>query len=162
MGFQSGSREEPDISELLHHVIADDLLEYGLIPEFVGRLPVAVAVDPLDADMLVQILMEPRNALVKQFQRLFSLDNVELQFTDDALREAATAALKTRAGARGLRTILERTLLDVMYDIPSRDDIAKCVIRAETIRGEAPPLLLTRSEAKKDTKVAAAKASESA
>jgi ATP-dependent Clp protease ATP-binding subunit ClpX len=148
MGFRREMTADHDPTTLLHNVLADDLLEYGLIPEFVGRLPVCVAVDPLDTELLIRILTEPRNALVRQFQRLFSLDDVELQFTDDALREAAAAALATKAGARGLRTILERTLLDVMYDIPGRDDVAKCVIRAETIRGEAPPLILTRAEAK--------------
>ncbi len=147
-GFQR-REEAAEVGEdrLLHEVLADDLLEYGLIPEFVGRLPVVVAVDSLDRETLVRILVEPKNSLVKQFRRLFELDEVELQFTDDALAAIAEEAAKTRAGARGLRTILERTLLDVMYEIPSRDDVAKCVVRAETIHGESPPLLLTRSEA---------------
>ena len=147
MGFFGGDdREEVPTTELLRHTRSDDLLGFGLIPEFVGRLPVIVSVDPLDVDMLSRILVEPRNALIKQYQHLFALDGVELQFTDDALRAAAEQALSTMAGARGLRTILERTLLDVMYEIPSREDIAKCVVRAETVRGEAPPLLITRSE----------------
>ena len=149
MGFLgSETREEVPERELLRHARADDLLGFGLIPEFVGRLPVIVSVDPLDADMLTRILVEPKNALVKQYQHLFDLDGVELQFTEDALRAAAEQALDTMAGARGLRTILERTLLDVMYDLPSRDDVAKCVVRAETVRGEAPPLLITRGESR--------------
>ncbi len=153
MGFlgDDGHEDVPN-SELLHHARADDLLDFGLIPEFVGRLPVIVSVDPLDAAMLTRILVEPRNALIKQYQHLFALDGVELQFTDDALMAAAEQALSTMAGARGLRTILERTLLDVMYEIPSRDDVAKCVIRAETVNGDAPPLLITRSESRGRTK----------
>jgi ATP-dependent Clp protease ATP-binding subunit ClpX len=149
LGFRRSAAPEGLTSEaLLHQVLADDLLEYGLIPEFVGRLPVTVAVDPLDEAMLVRILTEPKNALVRQYRELFAMDGVELHFTDDALTAAAGEALKTRAGARGLRTILERTLLDVMYEIPSRTDVAKCVVRAESIRGESPPLVMTRSEVK--------------
>jgi ATP-dependent Clp protease ATP-binding subunit ClpX len=151
-GFRREAAEPAEEGTLLHNVLADDLLEYGLIPEFVGRLPVTVAVDPLDEEALMRILVEPRNALVRQFQELFALDDVELQFTDDALKAAAQEALGTRAGARGLRTILERTLLDVMYEIPSRDDVAKCVVRAESIRGESPPLLITAAEARKQTR----------
>ena len=147
-------------------MLPEDLLKFGLIPEFVGRLPVTVAVDPLDQEMLVRILTEPRNALVRQYRELFLMDGVELQFTDDALKATATEAEKTRAGARGLRTILERTLLDVMYEIPSRQDVAKCVVRAESIRGESPPLLITRAEAKpaarEPRRTKAARGSESA
>jgi ATP-dependent Clp protease ATP-binding subunit ClpX len=152
LGFGAAATDVPDddLAAVLQRVTPDDLLEFGLIPEFVGRLPVSVSVDPLDVDMLVRILTEPRNALVRQFQRLFALDGVELQFTEDALRACASESMKTNVGARGLRTILERTLLDVMYDIPTRDDVRKCVIRAETIYGEAPPLLLSRAEAAAD------------
>jgi len=146
MGFQHRPSREGGVN-VLHKVTADDLLEFGLIPEFVGRLPVVVSVDPLDVEMMIRILVQPRNALSRQFKRLFALDGVELQFTEDALRAAAEEAMKTHVGARGLRTILERTLLDVMYEIPSRDDVEKCVIRAETIRGDSPPLLLTRADA---------------
>ncbi|MCB9177375.1 MAG: ATP-dependent Clp protease ATP-binding subunit ClpX [Caldilineae bacterium] len=149
LGFQgadTAALAETDESLLLRQVAAEDLLDYGLIPEFVGRLPVLTSIDPLDATMLVRILTEPRNALVKQFQRMFALDGVELQFTEDALHALAEAAIDTRAGARGLRSIMERTLLEVMYEIPSREDVRKCVIRAETVRGEAPPLLLTQAD----------------
>ena len=151
LGFQQDV-DGDDIEEatLLRHVRSDDLLSFGLIPEFVGRLPVLVSVDPLDAEMLERILVEPQNALIRQYEHLFALDDVELQFTDGALTAIAEEAIKSMAGARGLRTILERTLLNVMYEIPTRDDVQKCVIRAETVRGEAPPLLLTRSGAKLD------------
>ena len=133
-------------SQLLHLITPDDLLRFGMIPEFVGRMPVTVSVDPLDQDMLVRILTEPRNALVKQFQRLFQMDNVELVFTDDALQAAASEALRHKTGARGLRTIIEDVLLDVMYDIPSRRDVRKCVISADTILRKSGPLLLTRPD----------------
>ncbi len=150
VGFAKGAegQKNRDLTpaELLRQVIPDDLLKYGLIPEFVGRLPVTVSVEPLDKETMVAILTEPKNAIVKQFQRLFALDNVELIFTDEALETAAEEALKRKTGARGLRTIIEETLLDVMYEIPSRRDIKKCIIKAETILGKAGPLLLTRSE----------------
>jgi ATP-dependent Clp protease ATP-binding subunit ClpX len=133
-------------SELLQHVSPDDLLKFGLIPEFVGRLPVVVSVDSLDEDALVRILTEPRNAIVKQFRRLFALDGVELIFTEDALVTAAEEAMKLETGARGLRTIIERTLLDVMFEIPSRRDVRKCVVSGETIANQSQPLLLTQAE----------------
>ena len=108
----------------------EDLIKFGLIPEFIGRLPVITAVNKLDRDALVQILTEPRNALVKQYQRLFELDDVQLEFTDDALDAIADQALVRGTGARGLRAILEEVLLHVMYDVPSRDDVGKVVITA--------------------------------
>ena len=147
IGFNSKPSDVADeTDQLLSQVTHDDLLKYGLIPEFIGRLPVLTSVEPLDEAMLVRILTEPKSALVKQYQRLFALDGVDLQFTDDALATVAREAMAVKTGARGLRTILERTLLDVMYEIPSRDDIRKCVIRAETVSGEAPPLLLTQAD----------------
>jgi len=133
---------------LLQQVISDDLLKYGMIPEFVGRLPVTVSVDPLDEDALVQILTAPKNAIVKQFKRLFELDGVELSFTPEALRTAAQQAMKLKTGARGLRTIIERVLLDVMYEIPSHPEVVKCVVNADCItRGTAPILLLPGNQA---------------
>jgi ATP-dependent Clp protease ATP-binding subunit ClpX len=128
---------------LLRQVISDDLLKYGMIPEFVGRLPVTVSVDPLDEDALVDVLTAPKNAIAKQFGRLFELDGVELVFTPEALRAAAREAMKLKTGARGLRTIIERVLLDVMYEIPSRPEVVKCMVNAECITHSAPPLLLT-------------------
>jgi len=149
VGFRGGSeRARRDLSpaELMRLVTADDLLRYGLIPEFVGRMPVVVSVDPLDEKMLVKILTEPKNAIIKQYQKLFALDKVELAFTDDALEAAAAEALRFKTGARGLRTIIEEVLLDVMYEIPSRHDVRKCLINADTIRNKTRPLLLTQTE----------------
>lgn len=133
-------------SELMRLITADDLVHYGLIPEFVGRVPVMVSVDPLDEKMLIKILTEPKNAIIKQYQKMFALDRVELVFTDDALQAAAQEALRFKTGARGLRTIIEEVLLDVMYEIPSRQDIRKCIINADTIRNKTRPLLLTHAE----------------
>jgi ATP-dependent Clp protease ATP-binding subunit ClpX len=134
--------KEAQTSQLLQQVIADDLLQYGMIPEFVGRLPMTVSVDPLDEDTLVAVLTEPKNSIVKQFKRLFELDGVELQFTPEALRAAARDAMKLKTGARGLRTIIERVLLEVMYEIPSRPEIVRCVVNADCITQGIPPLLL--------------------
>ena len=145
-GEKERAAQELASSELLPLVTADDLLHFGMIPEFVGRIPVVVGVDPLDRDLLVQILTEPKNSIVKQYQRLFALDNVELVFTPDALTAAAEEAIKYRTGARGLRTIIEGILLDVMYEVPSRRDVRRCVINADTIREKTKPLLLTHTE----------------
>ncbi|MFN2115723.1 MAG: ATP-dependent Clp protease ATP-binding subunit ClpX [Anaerolineae bacterium] len=150
MGFHAEGEEQVEDDNYLRRVASDDLLDFGLIPEFVGRLPVVVSVDQLTVEDMMTILVEPNNALTKQYHRLFELDGVDLQFTDDALRQAAEQAMATQAGARGLRTILERTLLEVMYEIPSREDITKCVVRGDTILGESPPLLITRSGAPLD------------
>jgi ATP-dependent Clp protease ATP-binding subunit ClpX len=139
-------KKEWSESDLLRYVSPDDLLKFGLIPEFVGRLPMAVSVDPLDKDDLVRILTEPRNAIVKQFERLFALDGVELVFTKEALATVAEEAIKLETGARGLRTIIEQTLLDVMFEIPSRRDVRKCVISDDTIANKSQPLLLTQTE----------------
>jgi ATP-dependent Clp protease ATP-binding subunit ClpX len=149
VGFKGEEeREARDVpeGELLQHISADDLLEFGLIPEFVGRLPITVSVDPLDTAMMMDILTKPRNALVKQFQKLFAIDKVELQFTQEALLAAAEEAMKIKTGARGLRTIIEGVLLDIMFEIPSRGDVRKVVISPETIRRTGEPLLLTQSE----------------
>ncbi|MCU0507623.1 MAG: ATP-dependent Clp protease ATP-binding subunit ClpX [Anaerolineae bacterium] len=147
VGFQTTANvprtKEAQTAQNLQHVIADDLLKFGMIPEFVGRLPVTVSVEPLDEDALVSVLTEPKNAVVKQFARLFELDHVELVFTPEALRVAAREAMKLKTGARGLRTIIERVLLDVMYEIPSHPEVTKCVVNAECITRSAPPLLVT-------------------
>src|SRR4029077_14968590 len=120
MGFKS-TEETPEMSNsALAQLIPDDLLKFGLIPEFVGRLPVSVSLDNLDRAALIRILTEPKNAIIKQYQKLLQLDRVELNFTNDALEEAAERALKQKTGARGLRSIIEDVLLDVMYEIPSR------------------------------------------
>ncbi|GAB4444472.1 MAG: ATP-dependent protease ATP-binding subunit ClpX [Anaerolineae bacterium] len=144
-------RQDPDVikeeqtiahtARLLAQVTPDDLLKYGLIPEFIGRLPVTVTVQPLGHAALMQILTEPRNAIAKQFQHLFSLDGVELVFTQEALSVAAAMALKQRTGARGLRSAIEEALLDIMYEIPSNTEIRKCVITAAVIEKGAYPEL---------------------
>jgi ATP-dependent Clp protease ATP-binding subunit ClpX len=146
MGFKNERQTDADMAELYRQLSSDDLLKYGLIPEFVGRLPVTVSIDPLLKEDLMRILTEPRNAITKQYSKFLSLDKVELVFQEDALEAAAEKALELRTGARGLRTIIEEVLLDVMYEIPSRNDIRKCVISAETIKNGKQPLLLARSE----------------
>ena len=148
IGFKAQQDEESltaSSDELLKQVTHYDLLQFGLIPEFVGRMPVAVSLQALDEEALVRILVEPKNALTKQFEQFFSLDGVELVFTDDALEATAEEAIRHKTGARGLRTVIEDCLLDVMYEIPSRGDVKKCVIDSEAIRGHRRPLLLTRS-----------------
>jgi ATP-dependent Clp protease ATP-binding subunit ClpX len=146
LGFNAEVRTAQESSSLLHQLTADDLLKFGLIPEFVGRLPVTVALNPLTKEDLIRILVEPRNAITKQYAKFLALDKVELVFTPDALDAAAAASLRYKTGARGLRTLIEEILLDVMYEIPSRTDIKKCVISAETITSRQGPLLLTRAE----------------
>ena len=147
LGFGSERPSEADRARILQHVTHDDLLQYGLIPEFVGRLPVVSVLDPLDVETMVSILTEPKNAIAKQFQRLFGMDDVELVFTDDALQAVAEAAIEQKTGARGLRTVVEELLLDVMYDAPSMPEIRKCVVSAETVRNRTRPLLVTESGA---------------
>ncbi len=131
-------------NRILDHLMPEDLLKFGLIPEFVGRLPVVVTLSALTAADLVRVLTEPKNAIARQFQRFLSLDKVELAFTDGALRAAAEVALNRKTGARALRSIVEEALLEVMYDIPERTDIRKCIITEETIRDGRLPLLLTK------------------
>jgi ATP-dependent Clp protease ATP-binding subunit ClpX len=149
VGFASGRegqrRREMTAAELLREISPDDLMSFGLIPELVGRLPVSASVEPLDKEAMISILTEPKNALARQFTRMLELDGVELTFTDDALEAVAEEAMGRKTGARGLRTIIEDTLLDVMYEIPSRSDVVKCVINGETIRRKVRPLLLTQS-----------------
>ncbi|HEY0071192.1 MAG TPA: ATP-dependent Clp protease ATP-binding subunit ClpX [Chloroflexia bacterium] len=133
-------------SALLSRVIPEDLLKYGLIPEFVGRLPIIVALDALDKHALVRILVEPKNAIVKQYQKLLIQDKVDLRFEDEALEAVADKALKQKTGARGLRTIIEETLLDVMYEIPSQEMVRECVITKEAIDGNAAPRLVMHND----------------
>jgi ATP-dependent Clp protease ATP-binding subunit ClpX len=146
LGFRASPQAADDSTVLLRQLTSDDLLKYGLIPEFVGRLPVVVSLEPLDKDALMRILIEPKNALTKQYSKFLALDKVELVFTADALEAAAERALSYRTGARGLRTLIEEVLLDVMYEIPSRGDVRKCVINADTITQGKSPLLLTRND----------------
>jgi len=146
MGFRGSTKNESSSEEsVLTQLIPDDLLKYGLIPEFVGRLPVAVSLDSLNKDALIRILTEPKNAVIKQYQKFLQLDRVELVFTNDALDAAAEGALKQRTGARGLRSIIEDVLLEVMYEIPSRGDVKRVIINSDVITSHIKPLLETRS-----------------
>ncbi len=142
IGFGAEARTKEADAALLHQLSHDDLQKYGLIPEFVGRLPVVVSLNPLDQASLVQILTEPKNALVRQFEQFFAMDGVELTFTPEALDAIAADALKEGTGARGLRTVVEDLLLDVMFEVPSRPDVKKCVVNADTIKRLERPLLL--------------------
>ncbi len=143
MGFGSTNRnaDKSDKSRLLQQIAADDLMDFGMIPELVGRLPVLTSIDPLDTESLVQILTQPQNALVKQYSSLFELDEVALEFHEDALYEAAEIALRYETGARGLRGILEGVLIDVMFEIPSRPEISKVIVTKAAIRKEKPPII---------------------
>ncbi len=139
LGFASDVKSKVGRSTALKHIQPEDLLKYGLIPEFIGRLPVVATLDELDEHALIQILTEPKNALVKQYQRLFEMEDVRVKFTEEALRAVAKQALSRKLGARGLRSILEEVMLDLMYELPSQQDIKEVVIPAETItRGEQP------------------------
>ena len=129
-------------SALLQTVEPEDLIKYGLIPEFVGRLPVVATLDELDEDQLITILVEPKNALTKQYERMFDMENCEIEFRDDALRSVARKAMERKTGARGLRSIMENVLLDTMYDLPSTDGVAKVVIDVGVINGESKPLMI--------------------
>jgi len=155
LGFRRAhTPEEREVasSELLRQVIPDDLLKFGLIPEFIGRLPIIATLDPLDKATLMRILTEPKNALVKQYQKMLALDNVELVFTSDALEAAAERALQQKTGARGLRSALEDILLDVMYEVPSLPHIRRCIVDGDVIRGLARPRLLpSEGEATRET-----------
>jgi ATP-dependent Clp protease ATP-binding subunit ClpX len=150
MGFGQkvrGSKKKLTKSELLAMLEPEDLLGFGMIPEFVGRLPVAATLEELDEEALVRILVEPRNALVKQYQRLFEMEEVFLKFTDGALAAIAREAIRRKTGARGLRAILEEIMLDVMYDLPSRDNIKECIISEEVVTRQQEPILVYENQA---------------
>ena len=148
LGFNATlqSAAERNASDVFSNVLPEDLLKFGMIPEFIGRLPVITSVDALDHEALMQILTEPKNALTRQYQKLFELDGVELEFTSEALTAVAEQAIKRGTGARGLRAIMEEVLLTVMFDTPSRKDIARVVITAESVTEGAPPTLILRAE----------------
>jgi ATP-dependent Clp protease ATP-binding subunit ClpX len=145
IGFNAevkGKAQKKDFGEMLHDLEPDDLVQYGLIPEFVGRLPVIATLEELDVQALVQILTEPKNALTKQYKRLFEMEGVEIDFREDGLEAIARKAMERKTGARGLRSILEGVLLDSMYSIPSREDVVKVVVDESVINGESEPLLV--------------------
>jgi ATP-dependent Clp protease ATP-binding subunit ClpX len=145
IGFGTEAKtEEIDQKSLLSQVLPEDLLKFGLIPEFIGRLPVIATLEPLDEQALMDILTKPKNALVKQYKKMLELDNVELEFEEEALKEIAKKAIERKTGARGLRSIIESIMLDVMYELPSREDITKCIITAETVLNNLPPKLIMR------------------
>jgi ATP-dependent Clp protease ATP-binding subunit ClpX len=148
-------QEEPNIGDLLADVEPEDLIKYGLIPEFVGRLPVVATLDELDEDALVTILVEPRNALTKQYQKLFEMESVDLEFRDDALRAIAKRAMQRKTGARGLRTILESVLLDTMYDLPSMTNASKVVVDDGVVTGETKPYVIYESDDTQDSQSSA-------
>ncbi len=150
-GAEVQRSEEKDISAILKEVVPEDLLKFGLIPEFIGRLPVMVTLDLLNRDALIQILTEPKNALTKQYEKIVSLDGVELTFSQDALEEIAEEALQRKTGARGLRAIIEKVMKQVMYEIPSRPEVAKCIVTRESVVGTEDPIL--KNEANQDIKL---------
>ncbi|RLV49706.1 ATP-dependent Clp protease ATP-binding subunit ClpX [Nocardioides mangrovicus] len=156
LGFTAEIRnaEEREADLMFAQVRPEDLVKFGLIPEFIGRLPLIASVNKLDNAALVQILTEPRNALIKQYQKLFDLDGVELEFTDDAIVAIADAAMERGTGARGLRAIIEEALLNVMYDVPSRGDIEKVIVTAEVVTDHVAPTLVERSDEAKKKKSA--------
>jgi ATP-dependent Clp protease ATP-binding subunit ClpX len=145
-GAEIQSKTEKDMGKLLQDVMPGDLLKFGLIPEFVGRLPIVVTLESLDIDTLISILSEPKNALVKQYKKLFELDNVELEFQHEALAAIAEEALKRNTGARGLRAIIEEVMKDIMFDIPSNEEITKVIINKDTIVTKKPEVISTEGQ----------------
>ena len=148
MGFgaEIKTKEEQKIDSLLKKVLPEDLMKFGLIPEFAGRLPVVVTLDSLDVEALIRILKEPKNALIKQYEHFLAMDNVELVFDEGALKAIAEEAMKRSAGARGLRAIIESIMRDVMYEVPSRADVKKCIVTDEVIREHKPPTLVLEEQ----------------
>ena len=154
IGFSRDDDEKPRLTglaaeiDLMSRVEPEDLIHYGLIPELVGRLPVVANLDPLDADTLVRILLEPRNAIVKQYQRLFDMEDVSLAFQPEAIRAIAEKSVERKTGARGLRAVVEETMLDIMFEIPSRSDVEEVVVTRESVLDRKPPIyVLKRSDA---------------
>ncbi|NLT95882.1 MAG: ATP-dependent Clp protease ATP-binding subunit ClpX [Clostridia bacterium] len=154
MGFNADvkSKKDVNVGEVLKNILPADLLKYGLIPEFVGRLPVIVSLEALDKEAMIKVLTEPKNALIKQYQKLFELDNVSLEFKPDALEAIADEAMRRNTGARGLRSIIEEIMMDVMYEIPSREDISKVIVTREVVLNKEEPLIVTGETKKKKKK----------
>jgi ATP-dependent Clp protease ATP-binding subunit ClpX len=149
MGFEAEikSEQDDDVDLIMSQVQPEDLIKFGLIPEFIGRIPIVASLNHLSQEALVRILTEPRNALVKQYRKLFELEGVELKFTEDALQAVASDAIKRKSGARGLRAILECVMLDIMYDIPTMPGVRECVVGEEVINNSECPLLLYENQA---------------
>lgn len=150
-GASSGSKQELTVTELLHQVDTEDLLRFGMIPEFIGRVPVIATLGELDEEALVAILTEPRNALIKQYQKLFDMEGVSLKFTSDSLKAVAVEAIQRKTGARGLRAILEEIMLDVMYDLPTQENARECIIDEEVVTSAKPPVLVFAAEAEAES-----------
>jgi ATP-dependent Clp protease ATP-binding subunit ClpX len=143
MGFGAElKKKDQDVSEILKYVRPHDLVKFGLIPEFVGRFPVIVTFDELSEDMLVEILWKPKNSLVKQYQKLFEMENVKLRFQEEAMSAIVAEAIKRKTGARGLRSILEEVMLDVMYELPSLRNVRECIITEEVLTKKEKPMLV--------------------
>jgi ATP-dependent Clp protease ATP-binding subunit ClpX len=155
-GAEIQSKEQRDTGEIFQHCLPEDLIQYGLIPEFIGRLPVMSAIHQLSRGELMKILTEPRNALVKQFQKFFQFDGIELVFSEEGLSSVADKALERETGARGLRSIIEEVLLEVQFELPSRRDVQKCVVTRDTIENGTPPTLVTSAADAADDEEAAA------
>ena len=145
-GAKIESKKEIDLGKVYAQVLPEDLLKFGIIPEFIGRIPVIATLDLLDENALIQILKEPKNALVKQYQKLLELDDVELEFRDDALRAIAKKAIERNTGARGLRSIVESTMMECMYEVPSRDDVKKVIVTKESVEEKEQPILISKDE----------------
>ena len=156
MGFGAEVKGKSDksLSELLKQVEPDDLMKYGLIPEFIGRIPVISALDELSEEALMTILTQPKNALMRQYIKLFDFEDVNLKITDDALKAVASEAIKRKSGARGLRAILEQIMLEVMYDVPSMEGVGEVVVNEDVITKKAKPLLVYEKDSKKKNKSA--------
>jgi len=152
-GAEIRSKHESNVGELLKAIMPGDLLKFGLIPEFVGRLPIVVTLEALDEEALVKILSEPKNALIKQYKKLFEMDNVELEFKEEALKAIAKEAIKRETGARGLRSIIEDTMKEIMFDIPSNEEVAKVIINADTIENRNPELILAEGGKREKIKI---------
>ena len=151
LGFGAKISEGKETNALLAHVHPNDLVKFGLIPEFVGRVPVVTYVDDLSEEDLIRVLTEPKNALVKQYQKLFSLDNVTLRFTQDALSAIASMAVKRKTGARGLRNVMEHAMMDIMYTLPSRENLRECVVNASVIEKDKEPLYIYNTDVHSET-----------
>ena len=145
-GAKIESKKDIDLGKIYAQVLPEDLLKFGIIPEFIGRIPVVATLDLLDEEALMQILKEPKNALVKQYQKLLELDDVELEFRDDALRAIAKKAIERNTGARGLRSIVENTMMECMYEVPSRDDVKKVIVTKEAVEGTEQHILVSKDE----------------
>ena len=145
-GAKIESKNDTDLGKIYAKVLPEDLLKFGIIPEFIGRIPVVATLELLDEDALMQILQEPKNALVKQYKKLFELDNVDLEFDEDALRAIAKKAIDRNTGARGLRSIVESVMMETMYEIPSREDIKKVIVTKESVADETQPIMVLKDK----------------